>query len=142
MFKGDSGGPIFQWAGQYWEQVGIVSHGEGCAEPNQPGVYTRISYYYDWINDILKNHNEHLEPGFSTHETSVKPDITSTSGMALNITSVSATSPNITFTSKTIFNSDITTNETTSHARSDVYNHQENTLTFAVLVLLLSIILE
>ncbi|CAF4381653.1 unnamed protein product, partial [Rotaria sordida] len=25
--QGDSGGPIFQWTGQYWEQVGIVSYG-------------------------------------------------------------------------------------------------------------------
>jgi secreted trypsin-like serine protease len=122
LFKGDSGGPIFQWAGQYWEQVGIVSYGRGCAEPNQPGVYTRISYYYDWINDILKNHNEHLEPGFSTYETSVKPDITSTSGLVLTI--------------------NITTNEIASNVTSDAYNHQANTLTFAILVLLLSIILQ
>jgi len=121
LFKGDSGGPIFQWTGQYWEQVGIVSYGEGCAKPNKPGVYTRISYYYDWINDILKNNNEHLEPGFSTHETSVKPVITSTSGMISNI--------NI-------------TNEAKSHMTGDVYKNQANTLTFTVFVLLLSIILQ
>ncbi|CAF0751091.1 unnamed protein product [Adineta steineri] len=60
--SGDSGGPIFQWTGEYWEQVGIVSYGNGCAEPNDPGVYVRLSYYYNWINDILKNDNEHTEP--------------------------------------------------------------------------------
>ncbi|CAF3322035.1 unnamed protein product, partial [Rotaria sp. Silwood2] len=59
--KGDSGGPILQWTGNYWEQVGIVSYGHGCAEPGYPGIYTRLSYYYDWINDILQNHGEHLE---------------------------------------------------------------------------------
>ncbi|CAF1518828.1 unnamed protein product, partial [Adineta steineri] len=68
--QGDSGGPIFQWQGEYWEQVGIVSYGNGCAEPNDPGVYVRLSYYYNWINDILKNDNEHTEPKFLSDITS------------------------------------------------------------------------
>jgi trypsin len=45
--QGDSGGPIF---GNYDAnaktalQAGIVSWGEGCALPNKPGVYTRLSH--------------------------------------------------------------------------------------------------
>ncbi|UJR13114.1 hypothetical protein I4U23_000138 [Adineta vaga] len=74
--QGDSGGPIFQWTGLYWEQVGIVSHGDGCAVAGQPGVYTRLSYYYHWINNILKTNNEHLEPQIvSINETTIKPVI-------------------------------------------------------------------
>lgn len=47
---GDSGGPIHQWVGDHWIQVGIVSFGKRCAEAENPGIYTRLSFYYDWID--------------------------------------------------------------------------------------------
>ena len=30
--------------------AGIISHGEGCARSDSPGVYTRVSAYKDWID--------------------------------------------------------------------------------------------
>ncbi|CAF1050046.1 unnamed protein product [Adineta ricciae] len=55
--QGDSGGPIHQWLGDHWEQVGIVSFGTGCGEAEHPGVYTRLSFYHDWIDAIMKGLN-------------------------------------------------------------------------------------
>jgi Trypsin/Proprotein convertase P-domain len=44
--QGDSGGPMFRRdASNAWIQVGIVSHGLGCARPSAPGVYTQVSSF-------------------------------------------------------------------------------------------------
>nr|CAD7403851.1 unnamed protein product [Timema cristinae] len=53
--QGDSGGPmVIQRPDKRWLLAGVISWGIGCAEPNQPGVYTRISEFRDWINQILQ----------------------------------------------------------------------------------------
>lgn len=58
--KGDSGGPLVIKQDSHWIQVGIVSHGQGCAEPEFPGVYVRVSQYKSWIS----NHITSNQPGF------------------------------------------------------------------------------
>lgn len=49
--QGDSGGPIVVSTNGIYEQLGIVSWGDGCAQANAYGVYTNISYFDDWINE-------------------------------------------------------------------------------------------
>lgn len=54
--QGDSGGPLMLASDERDRcadpiLVGITSWGDGCADPDYPGVYARVSYYADWIKE-------------------------------------------------------------------------------------------
>ncbi|KAJ8718655.1 hypothetical protein PYW08_002892 [Mythimna loreyi] len=58
--QGDSGGPLqvkinlpITTEGSMHYIVGVTSFGIGCALPNLPGIYSRVSMYLDWIESIV-----------------------------------------------------------------------------------------
>ncbi|XP_047533328.1 serine protease snake-like [Vanessa atalanta] len=58
--QGDSGGPLQMKIplhesreGSMHFVIGVTSFGVGCARPNLPGVYTRVSSFVDWIEGIV-----------------------------------------------------------------------------------------
>ncbi|KAF3698439.1 Transmembrane protease serine 9 [Channa argus] len=60
--QGDSGGPMVIKQNGRWVQGGITSFGTGCAVPEVPGVYTRVSQYQSWIKSQITSN----QPGFVT----------------------------------------------------------------------------
>ncbi|XP_072388400.1 venom protease-like [Diabrotica undecimpunctata] len=57
--EGDSGGPLqvkndYKYGnGKGFRIVGITSFGKACGITNSPSIYTRVSYYVDWIESIV-----------------------------------------------------------------------------------------
>ena len=61
--QGDSGGAFVRELGNSkWAVIGVVSWGNGCAQKDQYGYYTRIHPFLDWIKETM---NEKREPGNS-----------------------------------------------------------------------------
>ena len=52
---GDSGGPLLAYEGgrRYFSVIGVTSFGEGCAFPDAPGVYARVSKVLKWIRKYM-----------------------------------------------------------------------------------------
>ena len=58
--QGDSGGAFVRELGNSkWVVIGVVSWGNGCAQKDQYGYYTRIHPFLDWIKKTM---NEKKEP--------------------------------------------------------------------------------
>lgn len=64
-FQGDSGGPLqVKKENDYYpiySVVGVTSFGKACGIKNVPGVYTRVSQYIPWIENIVWPQNNNIQ---------------------------------------------------------------------------------
>ena len=72
--QGDSGGPLSvkNNDGTGFLLAGIVSFGNGCAA-GTPGVYTRVSQYESWINNLMSGADQ-TPAGFNPEGNNQTPD--------------------------------------------------------------------
>lgn len=59
VVQGDSGGPLnCQNSDGSWDVHGVVSFGSsmGCNYYKKPSVFTRVSAYINWINNVSAKH--------------------------------------------------------------------------------------
>ncbi|MEQ2254691.1 hypothetical protein ILYODFUR_006185 [Ilyodon furcidens] len=50
--EGDSGGPMVTLYRNTWFLIGLVSWGDGCGMTDKFGIYTKVSNYNEWINQV------------------------------------------------------------------------------------------
>lgn len=60
--EGDSGGPMVTLYRHTWFLLGLVSWGEGCGDLDKLGVYTKVSNYLDWINQVREGWDRRRRP--------------------------------------------------------------------------------
>lgn len=51
--QADSGGPLLVPSGSGFALAGITSFGQGCAQPNFYGVYTRVSSFVGFVQSVI-----------------------------------------------------------------------------------------
>nr|XP_060506387.1 chymotrypsin-like protease CTRL-1 isoform X2 [Panthera onca] len=51
--QGDSGGPLVCQKGNTWVLIGVVSWGTSNCNVHKPAIYTRVSKFSTWINQII-----------------------------------------------------------------------------------------
>lgn len=56
IFQGDSGSPLQKVLMKpycMYSIVGVTSFGKFCAFKSMPAMYTKVSFYLDWIENIV-----------------------------------------------------------------------------------------
>lgn len=52
--QGNSGGGLVcQGETGRWVLAGVVAGGHGCGDPSSPSLYTRVSRFRSWINEVI-----------------------------------------------------------------------------------------
>ena len=53
--QGDSGGPLVCKLNDTWYLMGLASFSTPCEKPIGPGIFTKVSYFNQWITEKQKS---------------------------------------------------------------------------------------
>ena len=81
--QGDSGGPMYVEDGDDQYQIGIVSWGSGCARKDKPGVYSSVSYHYEFIKEVVCSHEPSSDSELCRDFTSSQPTLSPTNMISM-----------------------------------------------------------
>lgn len=54
------GGLVCQGEADRWVLAGVVAGGYACADPSSPALYTRVSRFRNWIDEVINTHSDRL----------------------------------------------------------------------------------
>ncbi|XP_020931126.1 serine protease 40 [Sus scrofa] len=72
--RGDSGGPFVCNLNNVWFLIGLSSWSLPCQQPVSPSVFTRVSYFSEWITQ-KQNSSPNPDPSSVPHPPSVPPGV-------------------------------------------------------------------
>lgn len=73
--QGNSGGGLVcQRETGRWVLTGVVAGGYGCADPSSPALYTRVSRFRSWIDEVIDAQAHQGEPRTHTRDEQVKAE--------------------------------------------------------------------
>lgn len=74
--QGNSGGGLVcQGETGRWVLTGMVAGGHGCGDPSSPSLYTRVSRFRSWINEVIDTGAEEPRPHAKTQEDVRRADL-------------------------------------------------------------------
>ncbi|XP_078147043.1 neurotrypsin-like [Centroberyx gerrardi] len=126
--QGNSGGGLVcQGEAGRWVLTGVVAGGYGCADPSSPALYTRVSRFRSWIEEVTDTHAENQNT--HTHEEHTHTEAPNTHIQDANTQEVTHShTPEERSHTQTHTHEDLTYDNDLTHTDNDItHTHEEHT---------------
>ncbi|XP_042869283.1 transmembrane protease serine 9-like [Penaeus japonicus] len=111
--NGDFGGPLVVDVDGQYVLAGVASHGTGCARAGQPGVFTDVTSFIDWMTPIIETDGKTCEDQAAAQTTTTTTQATTSATDAATSTTTDAATSTTTAAQSTTTTEQVTTTTTT-----------------------------